>query len=66
MENIDKITNMIGSSITRLSEVNYLLNNIALQYAKDGDTEMYDKFNKISETIGMTICTLSRQKERLW
>lgn len=40
MENIDNITNMIGSSITRLSEVNYLLNNIALQYAKDGDTEM--------------------------
>lgn len=62
MINNEKVNNMIDSSITRLSEVNYLLINIASLYAKEGYTETYNTFRQLSDNVGLTICSLSHLK----
>lgn len=64
MVNIERVNNMIDSSITRLSEVHYMLNNITLIYAKEGYTDSYNRFKQLSDSIGLTICTLSQSKEK--
>ena len=62
MINNERVNTMIDSSITRLSEVNYILNNLASIYAKDGYVETYNMFRQLSDSVGLTICSLSHSK----